>query len=261
MPLRYIAGYLLFAVASASSALVIDKHVNGDEGLAGVLLLVAGLYLTFLAHRYARATPWVSVLLMWFSLVYFLCVKIYPPLPQSSKRHVLYVVLSVLLSCALTLCVWCAGGFIKAVRFGGEEIGGFGFLCLGGLAGVSLSFYLLAMYDMGLVPSSGGRAAFTVFWVVLLGGLTVFRPRRLIAVCSPIVGAYMFVLGVDCFAHTGYSFHLSFFTGTLYSQFYHTTRSAMALQATALVMAVLGSSFQHWRIQLYLRHTVLPTAD
>ncbi|KAJ2905960.1 hypothetical protein GGI21_004104 [Coemansia aciculifera] len=132
-----------------------------------------------------------------------------------------------------------------------------GRVCLGGLSGLALAFYAMAMSPGGLVQSVGGRAAISVVGSVAVAAAQVYLPARAFSACSAILGAYMLVVGVDCCARTGYINHIAVFTNLRLDVKYGAERPAMALQAVALGLAVLSVAVQRFLALLRFRKYVV----
>ncbi|KAJ1901367.1 hypothetical protein LPJ66_000827 [Kickxella alabastrina] len=231
--------------------------VHADQGMVGVQMLFLGTFFMSTAHTHKKLALRASVYLMWFALVYLACQKIRPTAHNSETRRALYVVISMLQGVAMMLVT---DNMAKAVSL--QRLSSLwtvaGNICLGAVSGTSLGFYILAMSDMGLVHDAGGRAAVIVVCALLMSVSMAWVPSQSFAMCSAILGAYLFVLGVDCFAHTGYLSHLSVFTHLGLDAWYYAGPRAMVLQAVALVLALVSAAWQRWYALTRFR-TILQT--
>ncbi|KAJ1674420.1 hypothetical protein EV182_003310 [Spiromyces aspiralis] len=217
-----------------------SSGVKGDGALAGVVLIILGLYFSFIAHRHPKMTMHTSIWLVLFSLTYFLCVRVNPPIPTNMTRRVLYLILSMGMAALATMIIRCFKFF--HIR---ENLA---LIFQGGAAGVAFSFYLLSLYDNGLIGKNGARVVFIMFWVVFGLFLNLFYPRYMAPAVYPIIGAYLFMVGVDCFARTGWIVHLALFTHAYPDAFYHTSRGTQSEIAATLILAVMGCAFQRHQL-------------
>ncbi|KAJ2488085.1 hypothetical protein IWW37_004998 [Coemansia sp. RSA 2050] len=231
--------------------------MEADRGLIGVLLAMLGVYYLVVAHRHQRFAHYPSVYFTWFSLVYMLCTLLHPPVLASGRgdnirRRAIYLAIAILQGLSMMLISSC---LLKQGR--GNLWAVFGRVCLGGLSGTSLSFYLLAMSgNGGLVQHAGGRAGIAVACAAVMTITLLYLPGRMFSACSAILGSYVLVLGIDCFARTGYINHLAVFTRCRPDIEYHAEHSGMLLQAVALVLAMLGGFIQRLCALLRFRNVL-----
>ncbi|KAJ2415067.1 hypothetical protein H4218_002992 [Coemansia sp. IMI 209128] len=228
-----------------------------DRGIVGVLLAMSGVYYLVVAHRHQRFAHYPSVYFMWFALVYMLCTLLHPPvlateLGDNVRRRAIYLAIAILQGLSMMLVSSC---LLNQGR--GKPWAVFGRICLGGLSGTALSFYLMAMTgNGGLVQHAGGRAGVAVACAAATTIVLLYLPGRMFSACSAILGSYVLVLGIDCFARTGYMNHMAVFTRCRLDVEYHAERSAMLLQAVALVLAILGGFFQRLCALLRFRNVL-----
>ncbi|KAJ2753133.1 hypothetical protein GGI19_003346 [Coemansia pectinata] len=231
--------------------------MEADRGVVGALLVLLGVYYLVVAHRHQRFAHYPSAFLTWFALVYMLCTLLHPPVQAAGhggniRRRAIYLAIAILQGVSMMLVTSCL-----LTQGRGRLWTVFGRVCLGGLSGSALSFYLLAMSrDGGLVQHVGGRAAIAVVCAVIMTITLLYLPGRMFSACSSILGSYILVLGVDCFARTGYMNHLAVITKCRLDVEYHAERSAMLLQAVALVLAMLGGFIQRFYALLRFRNVL-----
>ncbi|KAI9500837.1 hypothetical protein GGI25_001679 [Coemansia spiralis] len=215
--------------------------VAGDQATAGVLLLSLGLYYALVHGPLTRRIPAASVFLLWFTLAYLLCLKIYKPSIQNTKRRVLYVVLSMLVSIELTILT----KFVlqsRAVRKLADSL--WHSICrsvLGMLSGIAFACYLFGMANNGLLESSVKKAMFVLCFA--LAGL-LFKEWAV-----GFLGSYLVALGIDCFWRTGYIAHMAQLADLLPlmgTVSYRTGQDVMCLQALVLVLAAAGAALRWW---------------
>ncbi|KAJ1720753.1 hypothetical protein LPJ53_004658 [Coemansia erecta] len=233
-----------------------------DNAIVGLQLIAFGVTYMCIDLKYRRLTAHISLYLVYFSLAYFLCKRIRPSGQATSRRRVLYTVVSMLQSVSATMV---STGIARARWWARPERVWLyaGSLALGALAGCSLGMYILGMGAMGLFENHGARAAVVISGCLSMGVVSVCLPPRMFSVCSAVLGAYTFVLGVDCFAQTGYADHLGLVTGVV--ERYDAGRRAVVLQAAALVLALASALGRRacavWRLRHELRSSSSGLSD
>ncbi|OMH84771.1 hypothetical protein AX774_g1703 [Zancudomyces culisetae] len=65
---------------------------------------------------------------------------------------------------------------------------------------------------------------------------------------SPMIGAYMTMIGVDCFARTGWLIHALDITNATSDAYYHTNQETALEAAFVIVLGVFGCAFQKWQV-------------
>ncbi|KAJ2719259.1 hypothetical protein GGI07_005328 [Coemansia sp. Benny D115] len=227
------------------------RHVEGDDGVVGGQLILLGSFLLWFAHRYQRIAIYASTYIAGSSLALLACQKIHPTPPGGGiLRRILYTVVSMLCGLALMLV---AAGVLSHRRW--QQLARSLF---GGLAGCAVGLYVLAMSDEGLVRTVGGRMALVLGGAAVAATAMTWAPRHAFGGCAATLGAYVLVLGIDCFAQTGYRQHVAVFAGVRSAGGYYAGREAMVLQAAALLLALASATWQRaWaaaRVQRILRN-------
>ncbi|KAJ1828917.1 hypothetical protein LPJ56_000774 [Coemansia sp. RSA 2599] len=220
------------------------KHVFDFQAVAGVELTLFGLFFMLASHRHLKILQHAVIFVFWHSVVLLLCHKIRPTDPtETAKRPMLYLVISQLTGAVLSIGTnkslvgysWMAGE--TAWTTAGNAVMG----CLSGLA---VGVYVLASSNTGMFSSVVARALVVLLTTAFCCSLMVRDPRHMRNACSAIVGAYVFVLGVDCFAQAGYFNHLIVFVGVNGRAAYAAGDGAMVLHAMTPVFSLIAGLWQ-----------------
>ncbi|KAJ2781256.1 hypothetical protein GGI15_003272 [Coemansia interrupta] len=235
--------------------------MHPDNVIVGLQLIGFGVTYMCIDLKYRRLTAHISLYLAYFSLTLLLCKKIRPSDQITSRRRVLYTLVSMLQGVSATMVstgIARARWWTRPQRVWAST----GSFALGALAGCSLGTYILGMSAMGLFENHGARAVVVISGCMSMGVVNVYLPLRMFSVCSAVLGAYSFVLGVDCFSQTGYVDHLGLVVGVV--EHYDAGRRAVVLQAAALVLALASALGRRacavWKLRYELRSSGLSDA-
>lgn len=202
-------------------------QISVQGGIAGVILIVAGLLLCFFGYRLFHVT-------MFLIGFYFFGNVAYIGMANGGvTSQTLLLVISIVVGILGGLLLVCCSRLGVAV--------------LGALALYSLGLWILGWKSGGLITSSTGRA-------ILLGVLAVVgfilgfvREREMVIVGSALVGAYSVVAGIDMFAHTGFVNQADSFINSktpIDNRVGGMTWKEYALLGAFIVLALLGMAVQ-----------------
>ncbi|KAI1319233.1 hypothetical protein EDD11_004627 [Mortierella claussenii] len=171
--------------------------------IAGFILLVVGILLTFRGFRHYRFTMFLAGFITGYA--------------GWNHRQIIYV-------------FGCLGGglLVGAVCWLFHR---FAVWILGGVAGLAVALYILAWRNQGLIRSKGGRIGLLVGAPVLGLLIGLFFGRRILIPATAIVGAYLSVVGIDLFARTGFTESIKRF---------FTTNSTVDYRLTTNLYIMLG---------------------
>ncbi|GAA6047668.1 hypothetical protein JCM3770_001617 [Rhodotorula araucariae] len=234
---------------AATSRPALATHVEPWSGVLGGLLLVTGLFLGSAASQFPRAASGIDGLYAGALVVGLVVLKftVVPKLnPPSHTARGLYLLAAV------------GGGFVVAVPC--ALVPRATAPLAGALAGLAASVFLLATRDDALIRPLGLRYILVV-GLVALGFVLASIPRiqpPVLLVCTSAVGAFVVVLGIDCFTSAGlkelYVYVLGFdelFT-KLEGHFRLTTGIIAELAATAALFFIF-MAIQSRFLSLFIR--------
>ncbi|KAF9965982.1 Mitochondrial distribution and morphology protein 12 [Mortierella alpina] len=216
-------------------------NVSIQAGIAGAILIGAGLLLSFFGYRLFHIT-------MFLIGFYFF-------------GNVSYIAMA---NAGVVSQTW-----LLIVAIGVGIVGGLLLICcstlgvavLGALALYSLGLWILGLKSGGLITSGTGRIILLVSMAVMGFILGLCREREMVIIGSAIVGAYSFVIGVDMFVHTGFTLQADSFINSKNPienvRFENQTPGAYGLLGAFVGLTVLGMIFQFWS---FGRRNFRPTA-
>ncbi|KAG0050580.1 hypothetical protein BGZ83_004638 [Gryganskiella cystojenkinii] len=202
-------------------------NITVQSGIAGAILIVAGFILCFFGYRLFHVT-------MFLIGFYFFGNISYIGMANGGVTNNTLLL-------AISVGVGILGGLILVC------CSKLGVAALGALAFYALGLWILGWKSGGVITSSTGRIVLLVCLAVVGFILGLFREREMVMFGSAIVGAYSFVIGIDMFAHTGFTNQADQFINsknTVDSHFENQTVGAYALLGTFIVMVILGSIIQ-----------------
>ncbi|ORZ13019.1 hypothetical protein BCR41DRAFT_371715 [Lobosporangium transversale] len=213
-----------------------SSDLTWQKIVAGFVLLLVGIILSFRGYRYYRTSMFLAGFIAGCVIVYSIF-KSFEPDSGWKHRQIIYV-------------FGCIGG--------GLLIGSICWLfyhyaawMLGAVAGLAVALYILGWRNGGLIRSKGGRvgllagaSALGLIFGLLLG-------RKILIPASAIVGAYVAILGVDLFAHTGFVDSVRRFFSSDSRIDYNLTTNLYIMLGVVGGLMLLGFLFQvfSWRRQ------------
>ncbi|KAF9966100.1 hypothetical protein BGZ70_003299 [Mortierella alpina] len=202
--------------------------------VAGLVLLLVGVILTFRGYRHYRFTMFLAGFIAGCVIIYSILTNV-EPAQGWDNRQIIYVFSCIGGGLVLGFVCWLLHRFTIWI--------------LGGITGLAIALYLLAWRNEGLIRSKGGRIGLLVGASVLGLLIALFMGRRILIPATAIVGAYITVIGIDLFARTGFSESIKrFFTTDSNVNYTLTTNLYIMLGCVAGLM-LLGVIFQTlaWR--------------
>jgi len=204
-------------------------NITIQAGIAGAILIVLGFILCFFGYR----VYYVTLFIIGF---YFLGNLTYVGMANGGvTSQTLLLVVSIIVGVIGGLLLICCSRLGVAI--------------LGALALYALGLWILGWKSGGLITSSAGRTAFLVCLVIVGFIAGLFSPDEVVIVGSAIVGAYSIVIGIDMYAHTGFTNEADSFinsNNTLESHFENQPWQIYALLGGFLALAILGAIVQFW---------------
>lgn len=170
--------------------LPISPEITPALGIAGAILIVAGLVLGFVGIKHRPTQTFLSTSLLIALGIEVLIVYLMHP-PVSDAIQGAFLIAGVVGGCAL-------GGLALIFK---EMSEGFG--CL--LGGFCLAMWLLVLAPGGLVANQVGRIILIGLFSAAGFCLYISRWTRIYGIifCTSFAGAYAFILGIDCFSKAG----------------------------------------------------------
>ncbi|CAK3936870.1 Hypothetical predicted protein [Lecanosticta acicola] len=223
--------------------LPIQPALNPALGIAGVLLMIAGLALGFVGIKHRETQTFLSTaLVVALSIEVLVVYLMHPPVPAAIQGA--YLVAGV-----------CGGALLGGLALIFKEVSE-GFGCV--LGGFCLAMWLLVLRPGGLIQNSTGKIVLIA--VLCAAGYCSYISRFTrdygVIVCTSFAGATAFILGIDCFGRAGlkefwlYIWDLNDNEFPLFTDTYPITRNMRVEIAAIIIVAFLGtmSQIKIWKI-------------
>ncbi|KAF9925245.1 hypothetical protein FBU30_004963 [Linnemannia zychae] len=211
-----------------------SQSLTWQRIVAGAVLILIGLLLTFRGYRHYRFTMFLAGFITGCVVVYSILVNV-EPARGWDWRQVIYV-------------FSCLGGglLLGLICF---ALNRFTVWILGGLAGLATALYILAWRSEGLIRNRAGRIGLLAGAPALGIILALIMGRRILIPASAIVGAYLSVIGLDLFARTGFASSIPRFFTKNNSVDYHLNTNLYIFLGIIGGLILLGTLFQTlaWR--------------
>ncbi|KAF9958845.1 hypothetical protein BGZ72_010827 [Mortierella alpina] len=202
--------------------------------VAGLVLLLVGVILTFRGYRHYRFTMFLAGFIAGCVIVYSILTNV-EPAQGWDRRQIIYVFSCIGGGLVLGFVCWLLHRFTIWI--------------LGAVTGLAIALYVLAWRNEGLIRSKGGRIGLLVGASVLGLLVALFMGRRVLIPATAIVGAYITVIGIDLFARTGFSESIKRFFTTDSNVNYTLTTNLYIMLGCVAGLILLGLLFQtlSWR--------------
>ncbi|KAG0033369.1 hypothetical protein BGZ81_008579 [Podila clonocystis] len=197
--------------------------------VAGLVLLLIGIILTFRGYRHYRFTMFLAGFIAGCVIVYSILTNVEPS-QGWSHRQIIYVFSCIGAGLLLGAICWLLHRYTVWV--------------LGALAGLILALYILAWRNQGLIHSKGGRIGLLVGTTVVGLLLALALGRRILIPATALVGAYITVIGLDLFARTGFTESIKKFFTTDDTIDYRLTTNLYIMLGVVGGLIILGLLFQ-----------------
>ncbi|KAG0263741.1 hypothetical protein BG011_008170 [Mortierella polycephala] len=202
--------------------------------VAGFILLLIGIILTFRGYRYYRFTMFLAGFIAGCIILYSILTNV-EPASGWNYSEIIYLFACIGAGLLLGAFCWLFNRFTTWV--------------LGGLAGLVVALYILAWRSEGLIRKKGGRIGLLVGATALGMILGLFLGRRILIPASAILGAYLTITGIDLFARTGFTESIYRFFTTDATVDYRLTTNLYIMLGVIGGLILLGILFQMlaWR--------------
>ncbi|KAI9333343.1 hypothetical protein DFJ73DRAFT_854439, partial [Zopfochytrium polystomum] len=228
LPLRVASA----AVTDQTTASAAGYSITAPAAVVGAIGILLGLFLVFFGLRLYLPTIFAIGFAFGAAVGYTVLTRVEPSSGYPSRDLVL-----LLGSIGAGIVV---GALLLCLR-------GLAVSLIGGAAGLYLALFLLSLRSGGLIQSDVGRLVFIAVFVVVGAIAAVVVERWAVIVGTSVVGSYLFVLGVDCFAQTGFTTAATDFLGGGGLSFgdFEANGKVWALAATFVILALIGIVTQH----------------
>ncbi|KAG0349303.1 hypothetical protein BG005_011051 [Podila minutissima] len=197
--------------------------------VAGLVLLLIGIILTFRGYRHYRFTMFLAGFIAGCVIAYSILTNV-EPTQGWEYRQIIYVFSCIGAGLVIGTICWLLHRYTVWV--------------LGALAGLILALYILAWRNQGLIHSKGGRIGLLVGCSVVGLLLALALGRRILIPASALIGAYVTVIGLDLFARTGFAESIKKFFTTDDTVNYRLTTNLYIMLGVVGGLLILGLLYQ-----------------
>jgi Domain of unknown function (DUF4203) len=171
--------FFLFSFAAAQASSTVDtagSYLNGQSIVAGILLILAGIAVTFFGFRLFKPCLAIAGFLLFTMIGYIILTRVEPSGGYANRD-------TVLLLGPLAIGLIGALLSLKLVRFGISVIGALG--------GAALALFILSWKSDGLISSEAGRIIFICLCAVI-GSLVIhWFEKPVVIVSTSMLGSYL----------------------------------------------------------------------
>ncbi|KAJ1567773.1 hypothetical protein HK405_004801 [Cladochytrium tenue] len=220
------------AVSDSTTVSVAGYSVTAPEGVVGAVGILLGLFLVFFGFRLYKPTLFAAGFVFGAAVGYVILSRAeanaYP------SRDVVLVVGSLACGLLLGCLTLCFHSFAVAM--------------LGAAGGLFLALWILTWHAGGVISTDYGRIILMVVLAIAGALLAFYLERWAVIVLTSFIGSYITVLGIDCFAQTGFTqAAVNFLTGNNKLDFadFDVNGKVITLAIVVVVLTLIGIFVQH----------------
>ncbi|KAI8368616.1 hypothetical protein EDC96DRAFT_504990 [Choanephora cucurbitarum] len=162
--------------------------ISVAQGFTGIVLMLIGLYLIIFGFSFFRGTLAV-VGFVFFALMSWIGLVNNEPLYGYPHNEIVYI------------CVSAGIGLLGALLF--IFLYGISLYFIGVDAGIFLAVFILSWKANLVIEIKVARVCFIVGMGIVLAVLILLTETYCVIFCTAFTGAFLFILGLDLFIHTG----------------------------------------------------------
>ncbi|KAG0741011.1 hypothetical protein G6F57_008068 [Rhizopus arrhizus] len=179
-----------YPAASSDPAIIYGgNHITPENGVMAGILIVLGLYLIVFGFRSFRLTLAVGGFVT-FGLITWVAMTNNQPYQGYMNNNITMIAVPAglgLLGAILYALFWSISIYL-----------------MGAVGGLALALYILCCKENLVISQVPARAALLVALPVFFSFITFFVERYVLLFSFAFLGSYLFMVGVDLLAHTGY---------------------------------------------------------
>ncbi|SAM04311.1 hypothetical protein [Absidia glauca] len=165
------------------------SSISVAQGFTGIVLMIIGLYLAVFGYRFFRPTMGLIGFVFFASMTWIGLVN---NEPASGYPHTEIVY----------ICVSIGLGLVGAVIF--MFVFNIALYFVGATAGIFLAVFIMSWKESLVIQIQVARICFIVGLGVVLAFAVYLLEVYILIFCTSFLGAYLFIMGLDFFAHTGF---------------------------------------------------------
>ncbi|KAI9484799.1 hypothetical protein BDB00DRAFT_878418 [Zychaea mexicana] len=203
------------------------------QGFTGITCIIIGLYFMIFGYRYFRPTLGL-VGFVFFALMTWVGLVNNEPFEGYPHTEIVYICVSIGLG--------LLGGILYMFFFP------LGLYFVGALAGLFFAVYIMSWQESLVIQIQVARICFIIGMGVLFIILVVLVESFTIVFSTAFTGAYLFILGLDFFAHTGFinALLLIFDGNPNHYIAYIMNTPVIVMLAFVIVLTLLSAGWQYY---------------
>ncbi|GAN01143.1 hypothetical protein MAM1_0005c00574 [Mucor ambiguus] len=201
--------------------------ISVAQGFTGTVMMLIGLYFLIFGFSSFRGTL-AAVGFVFFALMTWIGLVNNEPMYGYPHNEIVYICVSVGLG--------LVGAFLFLFLFA------ISLYFIGGLAGLFLAVFILSWKENLVIQIAVARICFIVGMGVVFAVLLILAESYLVIFCTAFIGAYLLILGLDLFIHTGLiNAFLSIFDGNKNHVNVYIIRTPVYVMLAFVIVLTLGS--------------------
>ncbi|KAI7850036.1 hypothetical protein BDC45DRAFT_539576 [Circinella umbellata] len=207
--------------------------ISVAQGFTGITCIIIGLYFMVFGYRYFRSTLGL-VGFVFFALMTWVGLVNNEPLYGYPHTEIVYI------------CVSIGLGILGGVLF--MFFYPLGLYFVGALAGLFFAVYIMSWQESLVIQIQVARICFIIGMGVLFIILVILLESYTIIFATSFTGAYLFILGLDFFAHTGFinAILLIFDANPNHFNAYIMNRPVIVMLAFVIVLTLCSVGWQYY---------------
>ncbi|ORX49151.1 hypothetical protein DM01DRAFT_1338340 [Hesseltinella vesiculosa] len=210
--------------------------ISVAQAFTGIVLMIIALYFAIFGYRFFRPTL-ALIGFIFFAEMTWIGLANNEPQFGYTNAAIIYI------------CVSMGIGVIGAILF--AFMHAFFLYFIGVVAGIFFAIFLMSWKESLVIQVQVARICFTVGMGVVWGGTIYLLELYSVIVATSFIGAYLFIMGLDFFAHTAFVNSWRFFldTNKYHYNAYVINMQTYIMLAFVIVLTLISIGWQYyWNI-------------
>ncbi|KAI7903373.1 uncharacterized protein BX663DRAFT_434048 [Cokeromyces recurvatus] len=207
--------------------------ISVAQGFTGIVMMLIGIYFLIFGFSSFRGTL-AAVGFVFFALMTWIGLVNNEPMYGYPHNEIVYT------------CVSVGLGLVGAFLF--IFLYGISIYFIGGLAGLFLAVFILSWKENLVIQLQIARICFIIGMGIIFVILIILAESYSVIFCTAFIGAFLFILGLDLFIHTGLiNSFLSIFDGNRYHLNVYMIRTPVYIMlAFIIVLTLISFGWQYY---------------
>ncbi|KAI8088654.1 uncharacterized protein BX664DRAFT_331025 [Halteromyces radiatus] len=212
------------------------SSISVAQGFTGIVLIIIGLYLGLFGYRFFRPTMGLVGFIFIASMTWIGLANNEPAMGYPHPE-IVYI------------CVSIGLGIIGAIAF--MFMFNVALYFVGAVAGLFLAVFIMSWRESLVIQVKVARICFTVGMGVVLAFAVYLLECYIVILSTAFLGAYLFIMGLDFFAHTGFvnAWRLLFDSNPNHYNAYIIETPTYVMLAFVILLCIISAIWQYyWNI-------------